>query len=164
MEIIIIAAVAENKVIGKENDLIWHLPKDLKFFKDKTTGHHLVMGRRTFESCGSKPLPNRTNIIVTRQPDYKAEGCLVATSLREAIGMAKDEDQLFIAGGAEIYTQALKEKLVDKMYITHIHHAFDGDTFFPELDLKDWVIRDETFVGKDEKNPYHMTFLTYRRV
>ncbi|HSI91251.1 MAG TPA: dihydrofolate reductase, partial [Adhaeribacter sp.] len=134
--IALVVAMAENRVIGKNNQLIWHLPADLKHFKNLTTGHPIIMGRKTFESIG-KPLPNRTNIIVTRQEDFSAEGCLVAHSLNEALMMAQQLDSdIFVIGGAEIYRQAMF--LADTIYLTEVHHSFDGDTFFPEIDTVLW--------------------------
>jgi len=127
--ITIIAAIAENNALGKNNDLIWHLPADLKRFKKTTTGHHIIMGRNTFESIG-KPLPNRTTVIITRNPDYKVEGCIVVNSLEKALEIAKNDETPFIIGGAQIYKQAIS--IADKLDITEVHHSFDADVFFPE--------------------------------
>lgn len=162
MEVCIVVAVAENNVIGKDNDLIWHLPADLKHFKNKTTGHHIIMGRKTYESIG-KPLPNRTNVIITRDIDYKAEGCIVVNSLEAALEVAKSDDRPCIVGGAEIYRQAMEKELVDVLYLTRIHHEFDGDTFFPEIAEDKWEIESEEPHQPDEKNKYHYTFLKYVR-
>ena len=142
MKASLIVAVSQNGVIGKDNDLIWHLPKDMKFFKDTTMGHHVIMGRKNFESIPHKyrPLPNRTNVIITRNSDYKAEGCLVVNSVEEALEVAKQNGDThpFIIGGGQIYKLALENNLVDKIYLTKVHHSFDGDTFFPELN-PDWI-------------------------
>lgn len=162
MEVCIVVAVAENNVIGKDNDLIWYLPADLKHFKNITTGHHIIMGRKTYESIG-KPLPNRTTVIVTRNTDYKAEGCIVVNSLPAAIEVAKSDEQPCIVGGAEIYRQAMGQQLVDVIYFTRIHHEFDGDTYFPEVSSDNWEIASEEPQQPDEKNKYHYTFIKYVR-
>ncbi|MBC5994621.1 dihydrofolate reductase [Pontibacter cellulosilyticus] len=157
----IIVATAENNVIGKDNQLIWHLPADLKHFKQLTMGHPILMGRKTYESIG-KPLPGRTSIIITRQKDYKAEGCIVAHSVKEAIAKAKEIDEkVCIIGGAEIYKQALP--LTDCIELTKIHHTFDGDTFFPEIKEDEWTVTAEEKHEPDEKNKYSYTFQTLRR-
>lgn len=156
--IALVVAMAENRVIGKENKLIWHLPADLKHFKNLTTGHPIIMGRKTYESIG-KPLPNRTNIIITRQADFEAEGCLIAHSLSEALMMAQQMDaEIFVIGGAEIYKQALF--LADTIYLTEVHHAFEGDTFFPEIDDLLWQETSREEHQADEKNPYAFAFVT----
>ncbi len=156
----IIVAVSENNVIGKDNDLIWHLPRDLKHFKDTTTGHYIIMGRKTFESNG-RPLPNRTNVIITRDKNYTAEGCIVVHSLEEAIKKAENDSEPFIIGGGKIYEQALPS--VDRIYLTKIHHSFDGDTYFPELDMNEWVVTDKRDFEPDEKNRYPFSILVLDR-
>jgi len=162
MKVSLIVAVSENGVIGKDNDLIWHLPKDMKFFKETTLEHHVIMGRKNFESIPHKyrPLPNRTNVVITRQSDYKAEGCVVVNSVEESLEIAKQngETEPFIIGGGQIYKIALEQNLVDRIYLTRIHHSFDGDTFFPELS-EDWkeVKREDCFA--DEKNKYDYSFI-----
>ena len=156
----IIVAVSENNVIGKDNDLIWHLPRDLKHFKDTTTGHYIIMGRKTFESNG-RPLPNRTNVIITRDKNYTAEGCIVVHSLEEAIKRAENDSEPFIIGGGKIYEQALP--LVDRIYLTQIHHSFEGDTYFPELDMNEWVVTDKRDFEPDEKNRYPFSILVLDR-
>ncbi|MFC2151761.1 dihydrofolate reductase [Bacteroidota bacterium] len=156
----IIVAVAENNVIGKDNDLIWHLPRDLKHFKETTTGHYVIQGRKTFESCG-KPLPNRTNVIITRDKNYRVEGCIVVNSLEEAIKEAKDDPEAFIIGGGKIYEQAIN--IVDRIYITQIHHSFEGDTFFPEINTEEWIEVDRRDFEADEKNKYSFTILIMDR-
>lgn len=158
----IIAAIAKNNALGKNNDLIWHLPADLKRFKQVTTGHHILMGRNTFESIG-KPLPNRTTIIITRNNNYFQNGCLIANSIEQAIELAKNDDKIFIIGGAQIYKEALKNKLVDKLDITLVHEEFEADVFFPEIDSNQWQ---ETFrkdCKADEKNKYDYSFISYER-
>ena len=133
MMVSIIVAVAENNVIGKNNDLIWHLPKDMQFFKQTTLHHHIITGRKNYISIPVKfrPLANRTNIVLTRQQDFPEEGCVVLNSLEAAIKFAKqnNENEVFIIGGGQIYKEALEKNLVDKLYVTHVHHSFDGDTF-----------------------------------
>ena len=140
MIVSIIVAASENNVIGNNNDLIWHLPKDMKFFKDTTKGHHVIMGRKNLESIPHKfrPLPNRQNIVVTRNKKYVADGCLVVTSIEEGLSIAKKnkEKETFIIGGGQIYKLALELNLVDKIYLTRIHANFEGDTFFPCLSEK----------------------------
>ena len=135
--ITLIAAIAQNNALGKDNDLIWHLPADLKRFKKVTTGHHILMGRNTFESIG-KPLPNRTTIIITRSNDYFIDGCLTADSVEKAIELAKDDDEVFIIGGAQIYKYVMDNNLVDKLDITIVHEEFEADVFFPEIDRNLW--------------------------
>jgi len=136
MIISIIVAVAENNAIGYDNHLLWHISEDLKRFKSLTTGHHIIMGRKTFESVG-KPLPGRINIVISRQANYRVEGCLVAKSLEEALELAKQDTEVFIIGGGEIYKEALS--ISDKIYLTRVHAGFAGDTFFPELNLSEWT-------------------------
>ena len=166
MKVSLIVAVSENGVIGKDNDLIWHLPKDMKFFKDTTMGHHVIMGRKNFESIPHKfrPLPNRTNIVITRQSNYKAEGCLVVNSVEEALEIAKQngDSDPFIIGGGQIYKIALEQNLVDRIYLTRIYYSFDGDTFFPELN-SDWkeINREDCF--KDEINNYNFSFIVLEK-
>ena len=159
--IAIVVAVAENNVIGKDNQLIWHLPADLRFFKNLTMGHPILMGRKTFESIG-KPLPGRTTVIITRQPDFEAPGCIVVNSVDAAISEAQTIDQdVYIIGGAEIYKQALAK--TDTIYLTRVHHTFEGDTFFPELDENDWEMISEEKHEPDEKNKYSYSFITLKR-
>jgi dihydrofolate reductase len=155
----IIVAADRNNVIGKDNALIWHLPNDLRYFKEKTTGHAIIMGRRTFESVG-KPLPNRRNIIITRNPGFKAEGCEVVTSLEAAMALVNPQDENFIVGGEEIYRQALP--LADRVYLTRIDHAFEGDRHFPELG-PEWELTASTEGVLDEKNQFAHTFLILDR-
>src|SRR5688572_21388613 len=148
--IALVVAMAENRVIGKNNQLIWHLPADLKHFKNLTSGHPIIMGRKTFESIG-KPLPNRTNIVVTRQEDFKPKDCLVAHSLSEALMMAQQLDaEIFVIGGAEIYKQAMF--LADTIYLTEVHQEFEGDTFFSEIDTLLWQETSREEYKADEKN------------
>lgn len=161
MQIIIVAAYAQNRVIGKDNDLVWHLPKDLKHFKALTLGHPLIMGRKTFESFG-KPLPGRTSIIVTRDKHYQQEGCIVVHSLEEGIAVAKKlDEQIYIGGGSEIYKQALP--ITDTMYLTEVKASPEGDTFFPEFSTETWQETARESFGKDEKHQYAFDFVTWQR-
>jgi len=159
--ITLIAAVAENKVLGKDNAIIWHLPDDFKHFKALTSHHYIIMGRKTFESF-PKPLPNRTHVIITRQSDYVVpEHCVVVHSLDEALELTKKEDEVFVIGGGEIYTLALPK--ADKLELTQVHASFDGDAFFPEFSTSDWHLVKEDYHPKDEKHAYDFTFQTYSR-
>ena len=158
--ITIIAAIANNNALGKDNQLIWHLSADLKRFKKLTTGHHIIMGRKTFESIG-KPLPNRTTIIITRNKDYKQEGCLVAHSLNEALKMVKNDDSPFIIGGAQIYKEAIK--IVDKLDITFVHHDFEADVFFPEINNKIWKETSREYFKADKINKLDYSFVSFER-
>ena len=164
MIVSLIVAVAKNRVIGKDNDLIWNLPKDMRFFKEKTTGHHVIMGRKNFESIPEKyrPLPNRTNIIVTRKQQYETKNILTVNSVKEGIEIAKrnNDKEPFIIGGGEIYELSLKEDLVDKIYLTKLHKEFSGDTFFPILDKK-WKEIHRVDVKADENHECAFSFLTY---
>ncbi|CAA0188280.1 Dihydrofolate reductase [Tenacibaculum maritimum] len=158
----IIAAIAENNALGKNNDLIWHLPADLKRFKKVTSGHHILMGRNTFESIG-KPLPNRTTIIITRNSDYFKEGCLIASSIEEALDFAKADSNIFIIGGEQIYKQALKNDLVDKLDITIVHQSFEAGVFFPKIDLNTWEETTREYFKADKNNDYDYSFVSYIR-
>ncbi len=157
-----IAAMARNRVIGRDNRLPWHMPDDLAWFFRITRGHHIIMGRRNFEANG-KALPNRTNIVVTRNKNYQAPGCVVVHALDEAIGYARDhgEEEAFIVGGGEIYAATLP--LADRIYLTIIDTEVEGDTYFPELDPQEWeeVSRDPR--KADERNPYDYTFYIFER-
>ena len=135
----LIAAISENNVIGKDGGIPWHLPTDLKLFKQITMGHHLVVGRKTFTSIG-KALPGRKMIVLSQQEDYHAEGCVVAKSLTQAMEIARDakEDELFIGGGAAVYAQALS--VADRIYLSRVHIEVDGDTYFPEYNEKHWRV------------------------
>ena len=156
----IIVAASENNAIGKDNQLLWHLPDDLKHFKRTTRGHHVIAGRRTFESQG-KPLPERTNIIITRNSNYRAEGCFVVNSLEKALDLAKDDDEPFIIGGEQIYRMALPK--VHRIYLTRVHAEFEGDTFFPDLDWDEWKEVSRKYHEKDEKHAYPFSILVLER-
>ena len=159
MIVAIIVAIGENNAIGKNNQLLWHMPKDLKHFKDVTSGRTIIMGRKTFDSVG-KPLPRRRNIVVTRQ-DITIPGCEVVKSIEDGLALCKGEDEVFIGGGAEIYQLAMH--LTDRMYLTIIHQNFDADTFFPEIDYKQWKETAREDYQPDEKNPYPYSFITLER-
>ena len=162
MTISIISAVSENDVIGKDNDLPWYLPADLQHFKRLTTGHTIIMGRKTFESVG-KPLPNRTNIVISRQADYVANGCILAPSLENAIEKTpQQENEVFICGGEAIYKLGLE--LADRLYITRIHQRFEGDTFFPIINSQIWKESKREDHDRDGKNNCAYSFITYKRI
>jgi dihydrofolate reductase len=167
MIVSLIVAVSDNGVIGKDNDLIWHLPKDMRFFKETTMGHHVIMGRKNFESIPHKysPLPNRTNVIITRQVDYAVKGCVVVNSVESALEIAKKngDNEPFIIGGGQIYKLALKANLVDKIYLTTIHHSFEGDTFFPALGNQ-WEETERIDCKSDEKHAHDYSFLTFEKI
>ena len=155
-----IVAADENNVIGKDNDLIWHLPDDLKFFKQMTSGHAIIMGRRTFESVG-KPLPKRVNIIITRDESYNPEGCVVVHNLEDALAEAhKTDENPFIVGGEQIYRLALPK--ADIVYLTRVHHEFDGDRHFPELG-NEWTETENEYHDIDEKHAFAFSIKTYKR-
>lgn len=157
-----ILAMSENRVIGKNNQLPWHLPADLKHFKALTTGHPIVMGRKTYESIG-RPLPNRTNIIMTRHPSLHVSGCIVVTSIEAALECAKAENstEIFIIGGAEVYNQLLPA--TQRIYMTVVHGQFDGDAFFPELDKTEWQEIERIDHPADVNNAYAYSFLRLER-
>lgn len=160
----IIVARADNRVIGRDNQLIWKMPNDLKFFKEKTSGHFVIMGRKSFESLG-KPLPNRLNIIITRNTAYAVEGAFVVHSLQEALKLAENQKQkeVFILGGGEIYKQAFEKSLVDKMYITEIKDSFEGDTYFPEYKRDEWQETNREEFQADHLNPHDYAFVTLEK-
>lgn len=162
MEIAMMAACGKNREIGKDNSLLWKLPNDLKLFKEYTKGHHIIMGRKTFESFGAKPLPKRTNIVLTRDEDYEKEGVVVANSLDEALEMVENDEKPFIIGGEEIYKTGME--YADILYITWVDGEFpEADTFFPKLEENEWKLTKELFHASDEKNPYDFTFCEYNR-
>ncbi|MEO1032539.1 MAG: dihydrofolate reductase [Bacteroidota bacterium] len=162
-ELTIIVAAGEDNAIGKDNDLIWHLSNDLKRFKALTSGHHIIMGRKTFESF-PKPLPNRTHIVITRQNDYKVpDGVIVVHNLEDAIDAARKDDQPFIIGGGEIYKQSMA--LADKLEMTRVHSTFEGaDTFFPDIDSSVWKEVSRTTHDADDDHKYAFSFITYLKV
>jgi dihydrofolate reductase len=157
MKASLIVAMSSNRVIGKDGDLPWHMPADLRHFKRTTMGHHLIIGRTTWIEVG-QPLPGRTMVVVTRSRTFSAEGVLVAHSVEEALAAARGDDEPFIGGGSQIYRIALARGLVRRMYITRIHAEVEGDTHFPEVDLGVWDLVSQEHHEADEKNEFDYTF------
>ena len=158
----IVVAMGEKNEIGFENQLLWHLPKDLKHFKELTSGHPVIMGRKTYESIG-KPLPNRTNIVISRKKDWFEEGILIVGSIKEAIKFAKKiDEEIFIIGGGNIYEQTMD--VVDRLEVTLVKADLKADTFFPKIDEKMWMKTNEICHEKDEKNAYDFCFQTFERI
>jgi len=156
----IIVATDENGLIGAINSLIWHLPNDLKYFKNKTKGCKVVMGRKTYESIG-RPLPDRENIILTKDENFRASGCKIVNSIGDALLLCGDTGDSFVIGGGEIYMQFID--ICDRIYLTLVHTELEGDTYFPDLEDK-WYKHSEVFNEKDDLNEYDHTFIEYRRV
>lgn len=156
----ILVAYDRNRAIGHQNKLPWHLPEDLKRFKSLTMGHHIVMGRKTYESIG-KPLPGRTNVVITRELGYLAEGSIVVDTLERALEIAKDDSEIFIIGGAQIFVQMLP--FADRIYATEIDATFDADTYFPEFDRASWAETSREHRASDGANPYSFDFVVYDR-
>ena len=156
----IIAAAGENNALGKDNNLVWHLPDDFKRFKKLTSGHHIIMGRKTFDTF-PKPLPNRIHVVITRQDNFKKEGIVVVNSLERAVELTTEDPQPFVIGGGEIYKLAMN--LADKIELTRVHGTFEADTFFPKIDENQWKLVSEKFHEKDERHNYAFTYLTYER-
>jgi dihydrofolate reductase len=163
MIISFVVAASENNVIGKNNQLLWHLPKDMKYFKNLTWGMPVAMGRKTFESMGSKPLSGRKNIVITRQPGWKADGVFVVNSVDGAAALAMEMNykELFIIGGGEIYVIAFNR--ADKIYMTRVHADQEGDTFFPVIEKNDWRLISNTDNAADEKHAFGFSFQTWER-
>lgn len=162
MKISCIVATAKNNVIGKDNQIPWHLPADLKYFKKTTTGHHILMGRNCFESIG-RALPKRTNVIITRDMFYAVSNCLIAHSVGEALSIAEanGEEEAFIIGGGQIYEQTID--LWDKLYLTEVDLEVEGDVFFPQIDMSEWKLSKKQDCLKDEKNTHNYSFRQYER-
>jgi dihydrofolate reductase len=158
----LLVAADENNVIGKDNQLPWHLPSDLKYFKNQTWGMPVLMGRKTFESIG-KPLTGRKNIVITRNRNIKIKDITIVHSIHEAVQRAKEEGakEIFVIGGGEVFRDAFT--MADRIYLTRIHHQFDGDTFFPEIDAAHWQLVRSYFHPSDEKNWYAHTFGLWER-
>jgi dihydrofolate reductase len=157
-----IVAVAHNNVIGKDNDMPWHLPADLQYFKQKTMGHHIILGRQNFLAIG-RPLPGRTNIILTRNRAFACSNCIVAHSIEEALTIAhkNGEEEVFIIGGGKIYEQT--KSYWERLYLTEINLKTDGDVFFPEMNWENWqLVREDKYL-KDEKNHYDYSFKIFER-
>ena len=160
-----IAALGENRVIGRNNELVWHLPDDMAYFMRTTTGHHVIMGRKNFESIPEKfrPLPRRTNIVMTRQRGYEAPGAFVVHNLEEALHMAEKngENEAFIIGGGEIYKLGLSH--ADVLYLTEINASFEGDAYFPEVDFSNWEETSRVHHPNDDRHKYAFDFVIYHR-
>jgi dihydrofolate reductase len=166
MKIVLVVAAAENNAIGKNNDLIWRLPKDMKFFKEKTMDHCIITGRKNYESIPAKfrPLPGRTNIVITRQKDYHAPGAIVVHSLREALDKARSvsKNDVMVIGGGEIFREVLPQ--ADQIWFTRVHESFEADVYFPELDPAEWKETWREEHPADEKHPHAFTFIRYERI
>lgn len=162
-----IAAVADNGVIGRKNDLPWHLPDDMAFFKQTTLGHPIITGRKNYESIPSKfrPLKDRLNIVITRDANYQAPGAAVVTSLEQALERAKEEGkrEVFIIGGGQIFREALEKNLIDRLYLTLVHADVEGDTHFPAIDAADWQERGRERHEADERHAYPFSFVALDR-
>jgi len=157
----IIVAIAENYAIGKDNQLLWHLPEDLKRFKRITEGHNIIMGKRTYYSLPKRPLPGRTSIILTDVLNEQIDGCPMAYSIEDIINLCDNTNENFIIGGGSVYRQFFG--IAQKLYITKVHASFEADTFFPEINLTDWEIIESVPHKADEKNKYDYTFITYQQ-
>ncbi len=155
---ILIAATSLNNALGKDNKIIWHLPDDYKRFKELTSGHYIIMGRKTFESF-PKPLPNRTHVVITRQEKYNPEGCIVVNSIEEAFAVCPKNEDAFLIGGAEIYELGLP--YIDKIELTLINENFEADAFMPKIDFSKWELIQEEFHAKDEKHAHEFSFQTF---
>ena len=168
MIISIIVAISKNQVIGKNNQLIWHLPKDMKFFMDTTMDTVVIMGRKNYESIPQKyrPLKNRKNVIISRNNSYKAKGCVVVNSIDESLKFLNNikSNEVFVIGGGEIYKKFLEKGLVDRMYVTHIEEYFDGDTFFPDVNYDNWKSTEILAHRKDENNPHDFKIMVYDKL
>jgi dihydrofolate reductase len=162
MTVSLIVAVSSNGVIGRDGGLPWHLPADLKHFKRTTMGHHLIIGRRTWEEVG-EPLPGRTMVVVTRSRRFAPEGAQVVRSVERALELAAEDEEPFIGGGSQIYRIALARDLVDRIYLTRIHAEVEGDTFFPDFDLEEWKLVSEEHHEADDRNEFDYSFLVYER-
>jgi len=157
----LIAAMARNRVIGRDNRVPWRLPADLRRFKQLTMGHILIVGRKTFDSIGCRPLPGRRMVVVTRQEGYAPEGVLVARSIEEALALGRGDDEVFVAGGAEIYRQSLP--VADRLQLTLIEEDFPGDVYFPEFDPADWRLVEREDHGPTDDVPFSWSFLVFDR-
>lgn len=162
IEIGLIVALDENNGIGREGDLLCHLPNDLKHFKEVTSGHTVIMGRRTYESLPKGALPNRINVVITSDTADNYPGCIVVRSVEEALTHCKEGEKVFIIGGGQLYRATYE--LADRLYLTRIHHIFsDADTFFPEIDFNEWILTEKEIHATDDKHRYPYTFLNYRK-
>ena len=160
MTVSLVVAAAKNNVIGREGELPWHLPDDLRHFKRLTTGKPIIMGRRTFESIG-RPLPDRHNIVMTRDPDYAAAGCDVVTSVSDALKLAGDDSEVMVIGGGQVYRDFLPR--AGRIYLTRVQAEIDGDTYFPEIDASDWQLVSSEHHDADEKHAYAFEMMVFER-
>ncbi len=160
-QISIIVAIASNHAIGKDNDLLWHISADLKRFKEITKGHYVVMGKRTYFSLPVRPLPGRTNMVITDVEGEQIDNCLMAYSIEDAVQKMDDKQENFIIGGGSVYRQFLP--LADKLYITRVHKDFEADTFFPEISSDEWELTEKTDVTDDDQNDFTYSFEVYKR-
>ena len=158
----IIAAIGANNELGRNNDLLWRIPADLKRFKQITSGHTVIMGRKTYESIGCKPLKNRKNVVITSQIDFEGNGAVVAHSVDEAIDLTANDGEVFILGGGRIYALFLEK--TDKMYLTHVHDTFEADVYFPDFDKTEWEVLQRTDIDDDEKAGLSYSFVDYKRI
>lgn len=155
-----IVAMAGNRAIGKDNDLLWHLPDDFKHFKAVTMGKPIVMGRKTYDSIG-RPLPGRKNVVVTRDKTFSADGVVVVRSIDDALAATRDDDEIMVIGGASFYEQMLP--LANKLFVTWVHHNFEADAFFPDINLDEWRVIEQTDHRADDRHVYDYSFVTYER-
>ncbi len=160
MKLIAIAAAGKQNELGKDNKLLWHLPDDFKRFKALTSHHHIIMGRKTFESF-PKPLPNRIHVVITRQKDYPDNNCIVVKSIEEVIQTVKDQEIAYVIGGGEIYKEFMP--FVDQIELTQVYGQFEADTFFPKINLDEWELINKEYHPKDEKHNYAFDYKTYSR-
>lgn len=160
MIISIIAAIGENRALGKDGKLPWHLPRDFQHFKALTRGHTVIMGRKTYESIGH-PLPDRMNIVVSRDSSYRADGCVIVQSFDGALTKATG-DEVFVIGGAQIYMEAMPR--ADRLYITHVHASPEADTYLPEINMNEWKVVSKEEILADAQNQYAMAFVLYEKI
>jgi dihydrofolate reductase len=158
----IIVAVAQNNAIGKNNDLLWHIPADLKRFKKLTLGHTVIMGKKTWLSLPVKPLPNRKSIVITDDPNDHFKGCITVSSIEAALALCIPSEETFILGGASVYRQFLP--MTDRLYLTRVYKDFEGDVFFPEINYSEWKLISEEYFPPDDKNDFAFSFLNYDRI
>ena len=167
MKVSLIVAVGENFEIGKNNDLLWHMPKNMRFFTQTTKGHYVIMGRRNWDSIPLKyrPLSDRENVVVSRKEHLQLDGAIVVATIEEGIELArtKQETEVFIIGGGQIYNEALRLDLIDTMYITKVHASFDADTFFPDFEKRNWKEESVEHFESDEKNKFSFSIYKYNR-
>jgi dihydrofolate reductase len=161
MSFSIIVAVDDNNAIGRNNELLWHIPDDMKRFKQITTGHRVIMGRNTYLSLPVRPLKNRTNIVISDRPDEQFEGCLMARSIEEAVALCPEEDECFVIGGGMVYRQFLP--VADKLYLTRVYKAFEADTYFPEISQDEWEEASWELCQPDEHIDFSYAYITYQR-